>query len=170
MGNYFIISTKSLPSGSSVTFKDSSFFLRNGKNAIFPSSSKILARSAEQAPSRQRFKERPPVYFEELGLLVKFGTEPKVNVAEGQCLWTLRQVLPQIPVPEVFGWTQDENFTYLFMELVHGIRLDEIWNVLSRLERDQICIQLRSMLEELRCLRQPPVDSFVGRYLSLTKT
>lgn len=163
MGDRLLISTKSLPSGSSVTLRDSSFFLRNGKHASFPSCSEILARSAEQAPSRQRYKTRPPVYFKELGLLVKYGIKPKVNIAEGHCLWALRQALPQVPVPEVFGWTEDENFAYIFMELVPGIGLDEIWDRLSRLERDQICMQLRSMLEELRCLRQSPDESFLGR-------
>lgn len=156
------ISTKSLPSGSCVTFGSSSFFLRNGQNAAFPTFSEIFATSATQAPSFQRCKHRPPVRFEELGLLVKFGSEPVVSIAEGQCLWALQHALPSVPVPEIYGWARDGDLTYLFMELVSGITLENIWSALSRPERTQICTELRYMLKELRSLRQEPGQQFVG--------
>ncbi|KAK8081573.1 hypothetical protein PG996_000354 [Apiospora saccharicola] len=135
MESYCLISAKSLPSGSSVTFKNTSYFSRNGQNVDFPTPSRILAESAIQAPSFQDCEERPPVYFKELGLVVKFGKEPKVNIAEAQCLWALKQVVPHVPVPEVYGWTQDTKYTYLFIEFVHA---------------------------ELRTLQQEPDDRFPG--------
>ncbi|ATY66737.1 serine threonine-kinase Sgk2 [Cordyceps militaris] len=153
--------SKSLPSGSCVTFGSSSFFLRNGQNAAFPTFSEIFARSATQAPSFRRCKHRPPVRFEELGLLVKFGSEPVVSVAEGQCLWALQHALPSVPVPEIYGWARDGDLTCLFMELVPGITLENIWSALSRPERTQICTELRYMLTELRSLRQEPGHQFV---------
>ncbi|KAK6853770.1 hypothetical protein PG995_010582 [Apiospora arundinis] len=157
-----IISAKSLPSGSSVTFRDSSYFSRNGPNAVFPTPSEVLAQSALQAPSKQRRAQRPPVYFEELGLIVKYGKEPKVNIAEAQCLWALKQAAPQIPVPEIYGWTQDTDYTYLFIELVHGVTLEKIWDSLPRPGRLKFCGQLRSILTELRALQQEPDNRFLG--------
>lgn len=163
------ISIKSLPSGPSTTFRCSSFFLQNGKNASFPTPLEIFARSAAQTPAYQDCKERPPVRFEELGLLVKFGSEPKVTITEGQCLWALRHALPSVPVPEIYGWTRDANFTYLFMELVSGITLENIWCPLSRLERTQICTELQFMLKELRSLRQETGQQFLGTFIMLPK-
>ncbi|KAK7949765.1 phosphotransferase enzyme family protein-like protein, partial [Apiospora saccharicola] len=105
------------PSGSSVTFKNTSYFSRNGQNVDFPTPSRILAESAIQAPSFQDCEERPPVYFKELGLVVNaFGP------------W--KQVVPHVPVPEVYGWTQDTKYTYLFIEFVHGVTLEKIWDSL----------------------------------------
>lgn len=129
----------------------------------FPTPSRILAESAVQAPSFQDCEERPPVYFEELGLVVKYGKEPKVNIAEAQCLWALKQVMPHIPVPEIYGWTQDTKYTYLFIEFVHGDTLEKIWDSLPQSERIQLCGQLRSILAELRTLQQEPDDRFLGR-------
>lgn len=91
MDSQYFASPPSLPSGPSVIFRDSSFFVRNGKDATFPTPSEILARSFLQAPADQHRITRPPVYYDDLGLLVKYGVEPKVNIAEGQCLWALRQ-------------------------------------------------------------------------------
>lgn len=121
-----------------------------------------MAQSAVQAPSDQHRTTRQLVYFEEIGLLVKYGIEPKVNIAEGQCHWALRQQVPGIPVPEIYGWLKDGDLTFLFLEPVHGITLEKIWTSLSRPERTEICTQLRSMLKELRDLRQDPGQQFIG--------
>ena len=168
MESSFVFSTKTLPSGPSVTFRDSSFFLRNGHDAVL-TSPEVLAKSLEQSPKQgppdQHWRFRPPVYFEELGLLVKYGFDPKVTVAEGQCLWALRQAaLPRVPVPEIYGWTKDEHYTFLYMELVHANSIDKLWVSLSREERVHICAQLRSMLNELRSIERDPDEHFVGRY------
>ncbi|EGX92351.1 serine/threonine-protein kinase Sgk2 [Cordyceps militaris CM01] len=108
------------------------------------------------------FEDIADFRFEELGLLVKFGSEPVVSIAEGQCLWALQHALPSVPVPEIYGWARDGDLTYLFMELVSGITLENIWSALSRPERTQICTELRYMLKELRSLRQEPGQQFVG--------
>jgi hypothetical protein len=169
MKSRYIISAKSLPSGPSIIFKNSGYFSRNGQNAIFPTPAEILAQSAVQNPSFQDCQERPPVYFKDLGLVVKFGKDPKVSVAEGQCLWALQHV-PGIMVPEIYGWTQDGSFTYLFLELVHGVTLEKLWHDLARSERVEICEQLRFILAELRCLQQEPDDVFIGKAFKLNST
>ncbi|POR37750.1 Uncharacterized protein TPAR_02060 [Tolypocladium paradoxum] len=156
------ISSKALPSGPSATFRCSSYFSRNGHDAVLPSPSEVLAKSAAQDPRFRNRQDRPPVRFEELGLLVKFGKEPRVTIAEGQCLWTLRRVLPQVPVPEVYGWVQDEDYVFLFMELVQGVTLKERWACLTQEERIGLCENLRTMLGKLRHLRQEPGNTFLG--------
>ncbi|KAK8106822.1 uncharacterized protein PG998_008835, partial [Apiospora kogelbergensis] len=156
-----LISAKSLPSGSSVTFKTTSYFSRSGRNVDLPTPSRILAESAIQAPSCQHCRERPPVYFEELGLVFKYGKAPRVNIAEAQCLWALKQVVPHIPAPEVYGWTQYTEYTYLFIEFVHGVTLENVWDSLPQSERIQLCGQLRSILAELRHINRGPLTDVV---------
>lgn len=160
------VSLKSLPSGSLVTFEQSSFFSRNGPDAALPSPSEVLAKSATEDPHFKEHINHPPVLFEPLGLVVKFGKDPTVTIAEGQCLWSLHQLLPQVPVPEIYGWRQDGDNTFLYMELVQGVTLENQWDSLNRTERGAVCEHLRDILTELRQLRQDPSDLFLGRQYS----
>ncbi|KAI9654126.1 MAG: hypothetical protein M1829_000980 [Trizodia sp. TS-e1964] len=147
-----IISIASLPSDSSIVFSDSAFFTRNPDHAL-PSPADVRA---NQLPDRSA-----PVRFEELNLLVKYGKD--ITIAEGQCLWALRRLLlTTVPVPEVFGWTQDGSEFFIFMELVPGVTLENKWASLSNPQRIEICEQLRGMVLELRQLKQDPTDHFLG--------
>lgn len=161
-----MLSPEILPSGACVTFQASSFFSRNGQNAILPSPHEILAKSAVQHPQFIDCYARPPVRFPELGLLVKFGTQPKVTIAEGQCLWALRRALPGFPSPEIYGWVQYEDLTFLFMELIGGLTLEQRWADLTQSEHKRICEELQILLDKLRQLRQEPEDSFIGTLTS----
>lgn len=106
----------------------------------------------------------PPVLYESLSLLVKFAKAPRVTIVEGQCLWALRQFLPQVPVPEIYGCRQEGSYTYLYMELVQGVTLEERWDTLDRQDRVGVCEHLRDILIDLRKLRQDPSDPFLGMY------
>lgn len=158
-----VIPTASLPNSDSVVFDTSTFFTRN-KSARLPTPSEVLSRAAsgcaafDTVPRTQR-----PALFEELGLIVKFGQDPKVTLAEGQCLWALHRYLPQVPVPEIYGWISEGDNVFLYMELINGSGLDSQWAQLSTQDRDGICKQLQSMLVDLRRLRQDPNDVFLGR-------
>ncbi|KAM7212945.1 phosphotransferase enzyme family protein [Rhypophila decipiens] len=155
------ISSKSLPSAESANFTDSSFLSRNGPGAQLPSPADVRARSTTQPKWTRRYTQ--PVRFEELGLVVKFGSAPMVTVAEGQCLWALRHALPNFPVPEIYGWTHDGGEVFIFMELVQDVTLEDRWDDLDRTERTGICTQLRSLLAVLRSLRHAPDDGlFLG--------
>jgi len=101
---------------------------------------------------------------------VKFGKEPTVTIAEGQCPWALRHIFPQLPVPEIYGWTTDGDTVFLYMELelVQGVTLEERWDSLPTTERVGICQELRAMLADLRRLRQYPSDYLRGKYSSLS--
>jgi hypothetical protein len=67
-------------------------------------------------------------------------------VDEGQCLWALRRTLPELPIPEVYGWTHDGDQVFIYMELVQGATLEQRWESLDLAEREGVCGQLRGML------------------------
>ncbi|KAF4459748.1 phosphotransferase family [Fusarium albosuccineum] len=150
-----------IPSGTTVTFQHSSFFTRNGPDAILPSPRQVLAKSAAEDPHHNRITHRP-VIFESLRLFVRFGKEPQVTIAEGQCLWALRQYLPGVPVPEIYGWVEEDDQMFIYMELVEGTTLERRWDSLCRNERINVCEQLRSMIDEVRQLQQDPKNQFLG--------
>ncbi|KAK4206313.1 kinase-like domain-containing protein [Rhypophila decipiens] len=155
------ISSRCLPSPEFATFTESSFFSRNGPDAQLPLPEDVRARSATQSKWTQTGVQ--PARFQELGLVVKFGRAPRVTVAEGQCLWALRRALPNFPVPEIYGWTHDGGDVFIYMELLHGVTLEERWETLGQTERSSICAQLRVLVTSLRSLQQTPDDeSFLG--------
>ena len=150
------ISVGMLPSGSSVVFNESTFFLRNGQETSLPSPAEVRA--------HQRPGQHGPVQFESLNLLVKYGKE--ITVSEGQCLWALRRVLSsQVPVPEIYGWDDDGGEVFIYMEFVKGVTLEEKWASISKEDRESVCDQLRAMLLSLRNLKQDPKDQFLGKSL-----
>ncbi|KAF5025168.1 hypothetical protein F66182_2744 [Fusarium sp. NRRL 66182] len=151
-----------LPPSRTTIFQSSSFFLRHGPGAVLPSPRDVLAKSADQDPYFNHRVHHPPVFFESLRLVVKFGRDPKVTVAEGQCLWALRQYVPDVPVPEIYGWVEEDGQVFLYMELIEGTTLEKRWDSLCQSERVSVCEQLRSMINKVRQLRQDPDDQFLG--------
>ncbi|ENH71985.1 hypothetical protein FOC1_g10001832 [Fusarium oxysporum f. sp. cubense race 1] len=150
----------SLPKGSSVTFKDSTFFTHNGPGAPFPSADQVRVKSEAGDHVLDR---KNTVIFESLGLVVKFGKEPRVIVAEGQCLWWLRRHLPSVPVPEIYGWTEDGGEVFLYMQLVEGVALEKRWEILNKEDKTGICYQLRDMVVDLRQVKRDSNDEFLGQ-------
>ena len=157
----FMLNISELPDEKDVTFKDSSFFTYPNSPGILPTPAEVRA-AAATAKKAGRPSCRPrPVKFPSLNLIVKYGSY--VNVAEGQCLWSLRRLLADaVPVPEVYGWCRDQNETFIFMELIQGNTLEDRWDELSTAERLDICAQLRRMINSLHKLRQDPADRFIG--------
>ncbi|OBT60385.1 hypothetical protein VE03_10145 [Pseudogymnoascus sp. 23342-1-I1] len=143
-----------LPLGNSVSFEDSAFFTKGNAQLPTPAEVRRVA-GAEYGRGRP-----PPVLFPSLGLIVKYGTE--ISIAEGQCLWEIRHTLSYVPVPEVYGWCQDNAEVFIYMELVDGVTLEEAWPDLDVEEKLDICNQLRPMLQDLRGLQQDPSDKFIG--------
>ncbi len=150
------ISVGMLPSGSSVVFKESAYFSRNGPGCSLPSPADVRA---NQRPGY--LGDSLPVRFEALNLLVKYGKD--ITIADGQCLWAIRRLLPyQVPIPEVYGWCQEGGEVFIYMELVQGVTLENRWESLSKQEKVKVCEQLRVILSALRKLRQDPKDQFLG--------
>lgn len=121
-------------------------------------------------PSATNRPRPPPVKFPSLRLLVKYGTQ--VSVAEAHCLIFIRTHLPNIPVPEVYGWCHDGGQNFIYMELIEGSTLEERWNDLNEEERTNICQELRTMVESWRALpqdltagRSSLVAPFIGKFV-----
>jgi len=144
-----------LPSGENITFEDSSFFAKGEVQLPTP------AEVRQAAGAEYRIGRPPPVVFHSLKLLVKYGTI--ITIAEGQCLWAIGRLLPTVPVPEVYGWRQDNGEIFIYMQLVEGITLEQSWPDLDVEGRLDVCTQLYHILEDLRQLKQDPMDQFIGK-------
>lgn len=91
-----------------------------------------------------------------------FGRDNTVSISEGQCLWTIRSLLPQLPVPEIYGWSTEAGYVLLYMELVNGVTVETRWDSMTAEEKLTFVNGMRSVVGELRTLRQDPADIFLG--------
>ncbi|KAF8603975.1 phosphotransferase enzyme family protein-like protein [Ceratobasidium sp. AG-I] len=151
-----------IPPTNPVVFKESSFFSNNPTARSLPSPEDVRAEAIRQDPTGSKNSlSPPPVHYPSLGLTVKYGA--RVAASEGQTLWAIRHLFNGvIPVPEVYGWTTDDNVGYVYMEYIRGETLERRWESLSGAQRLDICSQLRLMLTRLRALKQMPGDHFIG--------
>ncbi|KZW00261.1 hypothetical protein EXIGLDRAFT_604553 [Exidia glandulosa HHB12029] len=138
-----------LPTGESAVFHDSSFFAQAAAPLELPTPSDVRAAQLRVVRNPRR---PPPVLFPTLGLVVKYGRD--TSIAEAQCI--------SVPVPEVYGWCIDDGEVFVYMELVSGTPLDELWPSLRGEEHISVCHQLRDALKALRRLEQDPADAHVG--------
>lgn len=151
------ITLGSLPLGNNVTFKDSGFFTRQTppETQLLPSPQEVRQDDARQhlvlhgtELGSQGTRPRT-VRYPTSRLLVKYGLQ--VSIAEAQCLWMLRKHVPGVPVPEVYRWCQegdeDHKTTFIYMELIEGMTLEEGWSNLSKNDRKAVCRELRGMVD-----------------------
>ncbi|KAF2834880.1 kinase-like protein [Patellaria atrata CBS 101060] len=150
------------PCDENVTFCESSFFKRPGAPLELPCPAEVRQIASQSTdPCSQLITRPPPVIFQPLGLLVKYGSE--ITLAEGQCLHLVhRQLSGRVPVPEVYGWCKDGEQTFIYMELVEGITLEASWENLAEEERKALCGQLRQMISAWRSLKQHFSQPFIG--------
>jgi hypothetical protein len=139
-----------------MNFLDSSFFKEPSKSLPTPAQVRALSTDIHANPQPQ------PVIFEECEVFVKFG--PYVTVAEAQCLWMIKRTFgDEIPVPEIFGWRVDEeNYVFLYMELIQGQTLQVGWNELDSQDKSSLCDELCKIVNRLRRLEQDPSDQYIG--------
>ncbi|KAI1771437.1 kinase-like domain-containing protein [Hypoxylon cercidicola] len=148
-----------LPSAENIVFRESSFFKRN--NTDLPSPNEIREEDIKVNGIRARSHRPPPILYEELGLVVKYGSV--ITIAEAQCLWYFNQHMKDaVPTPELFGWCQDDGETFIYMEFVDGDTLEDAWPSLSSEDQDLICGQLRTCVEAWRSLRQETEPYYIG--------
>lgn len=158
------LSTLNLPFSTHEVFLDSSFFKRSGGPHTLPSPAEV--RKLQSDRDRHYKGRPPPVSFPELGVIVKLGSI--LSIAEGQCMWALRRLLPDIVrVPEVYGWCEDDGQVFMYMELVEGETLEKRWDSLNAEGKTEICLQLRGMVDSWRTLVQNPHDQFIGTHFRL---
>lgn len=141
-----------------VDFRESSFFK---KHENLPTPDEVMAMS--NYPDKS-FYSPPPVIFECLGLLVKFGR--RVTVAEAQCMWAVRKLLgDKVPVPEVFGWRVQNTVVFIYMQLIRGDTLADRWDNLSEENKLSICHDLHGMITSLRELQYDDTcGPFIGEF------
>jgi hypothetical protein len=148
-----------LPSGTGpeMDFLESSFFKNNRLRQCLPTLAEVRALSG----TGQSMSQPPPMKFEHLNLIVKFG--PHVSIGEALCLWAIESVLSdEVPVPEVYGWRVDGRDTFIYMQLVQGETLMDRWHSLNAADKTAICDHLRQIMMSLRQVEQNPHDSFIG--------
>lgn len=143
-----------LPSSEDTYFEDTAFFAYG--NVSLPTPADVRRAAGPKAT----WNRPTPVVFSALNLIVKYG--PTITVTEGQCLWALRHLLPSVPVPEVYGWCREQGETFIYMQLVEGITLEQAWPNFDIEDKYEICQQLQRILEDLRQLKQDPSSPFIG--------
>ncbi|KAI1803739.1 kinase-like domain-containing protein [Daldinia bambusicola] len=147
-----------LPNGESKIFRDSSFFK---KGYDFPSPEEIREKDIKINSFRARSTRPPPIPFEELGLVVKYGSA--ITIAEAQCLWYFNKYMKdEVPTPELYGWCYDNGETFIYMELIDADTLEDAWPSLNEEDQNVICEQLRTYVEAWRNLRQETEPYYVG--------
>lgn len=142
---------------SRLDFRDTSFF--TSANSNLPSAADVLQRHAEDSESPHGI-----AIFEELALVVKFGQPSHVHLDSALTMRALWKAFPnrEIPVPEVFGWKSEVNKNFIYMGLVPGKHLYEVWTTLSPSEKESICKDLGSIQGYLQRLRPESEETFIG--------
>ncbi|KAI0469285.1 phosphotransferase enzyme family protein [Xylaria cf. heliscus] len=142
-------------------FPDSAFF-RERRAAALPTPAQVRDINAKnRGKDKVGFDRPPPVKIESLGLFIKYGTHVTVTEIRTQMM-VREKLMGRVPVPEVFGWTQDQGQTFLYMSLVHGDPLHERWPTMTRDERSQICAELRWTANAWKSLKQDEDDCYIG--------
>ncbi|ODA77339.1 hypothetical protein RJ55_06967 [Drechmeria coniospora] len=142
-------------------FPESSFF-RESRASALPTPAEVREANKQSGyPEATCFYRPPPVVMPLLGLLVKYGA--KVTLSEIQSQIMVRSRLDgQVPVPEVFGWTEDEGQFFIYMALIDGETLQDRWGGMNEEERLAVCEELRSMAKAWRNMKQEGNERYVG--------
>ena len=157
-GSRIKLSPSMLPLDDSIAFADSSFFTQPNAPSALPSPAevRVLANVHHDQNCAQL------IHFPSLRLIVKYGRT--ITIAEGQCLWAIRHLLIDfVPVPEVYGWCRDGGEVFIYMQLMRGHTLEELWQTLSTQEKAKVCEELRLIVDALGHLEQDPLDQFIGK-------
>lgn len=153
-----LITLPMLPTEETVFFQETSFFKHHSISDL-PTADQI---SAAALPGCARFVS----LFPTLSLAVKRvggSSVHRASASGGQTMWALRKFLPEVRVPEVYGWRRDGDELFVFMELIKGEPLHTRSKDLTEQEKTQICTELDTMVRALRRLVRPPEDKFIGK-------
>ena len=158
MAERFAVSSRQLPDVSEpqMNFLGSSFF-KNYSLHDLPDPSTVK----QLAPAGKSLTKPPPVVFENLGLIVKYG--PFVTKTEAQNLWLIRHALcDEVPVPEVYAWRTHGSEVFIYMQFIQGATLRSQWDSLNTTEKTSVCNQIKDIMIALRGLKQDPAEQFIG--------
>lgn len=144
------------------TFPESSFFKEKRAPELPPPSQVRAINHASGNTRANNFCRPPPVIVPSQGLVVKYGADVTIAEAETQVM-VREQLLGRVPVPEVFGWTEDGDQTFIYMSLIPGETLQQRWGGLDENERQTICAELRQMVTTWKALRPELDDIYIGK-------
>ncbi|KAJ5289505.1 uncharacterized protein N7443_009758 [Penicillium atrosanguineum] len=140
---------------------DSSFF-REHQASTLPNPAEVRSINEGSGNIRgTRFYRPPPVKFPLLGLIVKSGADTTVTEAETQNMG-YKQLKGKVPVPEVFGWTENGGQVFIYMSLIRGEPLEQRWGALNDEERNAVCKELNDMAKAWISLEKPDQTLYVG--------
>ncbi len=90
---------------------------------------------------------------------------------EAKTLRAIKQAFPanEVPVPELFGWRSVGNKNFIYMSLVPGKTLQEIWASLTTADKASIRDQLGRIVAALQRATQGSPDRFIGMLASLVQ-
>jgi Phosphotransferase enzyme family len=149
-------SRQGLPTEDQITFPQSSFF-RLPSSLPPPGHVRAIYRASGGDESLVTRVLR----FPELGLIVKYGIN--VTKTEGQSLLVINTFLKDaVPTPEIFGWCKDGPEVFLYMQLISGPSLDDMWPTMREDQKLRVCHELNSIFTNLHSLEQDLCDRFVG--------
>jgi hypothetical protein len=155
-----IVRIADLPCEENMVFRESLYFKENAGD--LPTPEEIRRKAAEVYGPSSKCQRPPPVRFEDLQLLVKYGSA--ITVAEAQCLrYFNKHMKDRVPTPELFGWCCDQGETFIYMQLISGETLEEAWTSISEEEKTAICGQLRGYVKAWRELRQESEPYYIGK-------
>lgn len=150
------------PPSKSVIFTASTFFQQR-RAVSLPAPEKVRRINRKSGnEDAERFNRPPPVTIPSLGLFIKYGADVTVAEAETQLLMYER-LQGQVPVPEIFGWMEDGEQVFIYMQLVQGQTMLARWPTLNEIERQSVCAQLKSVVAAWRGLRQEGGDAYIGK-------
>ncbi|ROW10168.1 hypothetical protein VMCG_01852 [Cytospora schulzeri] len=150
------------PEGS-IFLQSSSIFQRNPQGTMFPSPKEVRSAHQKSMHDNKALDSQAPhiVRYPSLGLHVRYSQRVRLN--EAQALWLANHHLgTSFVAPEIYGWRKDGADTFLFMELIEGQPLDEVWGSLPEADRQEICKELRVATSKLGTLRQAKGYTFLG--------
>ncbi|OBS23315.1 hypothetical protein FPOA_03864 [Fusarium poae] len=149
-----------------VQFSQSGFF-RDARAPALPLPEEVRSLNEASGDLRARYDDHPtPLIIRSLGLVVKYGTEVTAAELEAQ-RFVHEQLQGQVPVPEVFAWAEDAGQGFIYMDLIEGDTLQSRFKNMDLTERDDVCAELRSMVNAWRGLTQDDPEPYVGGHKKL---
>ncbi|KAI3393235.1 hypothetical protein diail_4562 [Diaporthe ilicicola] len=147
----------------SIIFQSSSFFQKSPKGTVFPSPMEVRSAHQKSMQGQNALDFQAPhiVRYPSLGLCVKYSQKVRLN--EARALFLLNRHLGKsFAAPEIYGWQKDGADTFIYMELLKGEPLDDVWHSLPETDRQMVCRELHAAISKLGALRQAKGRSFLG--------
>lgn len=157
------VTMDTIPHQDSMILLSSSFFRNNPKGATLPSPQEVRSAHQKSLKGKTLHPEAPHIVrYPTLRLCVKYSQRVRLNEIQALCFLN-RYLGNSFAAPEVYGWQKDGADTFLYMELIKGEPLDEVWHALPETNRQAICKELHAAKAQLDTLRQAHGHSFLGK-------